>query len=90
VVRVQEKIRVIRHVTEHRVVAVLEIVSPGNKASRSAMAVFVRKAQDPIAAGAHLDLVGLFPPTPRDPEGIHALVWGDDDNLDYRFDPKNH
>src|SRR5262245_39610551 len=52
----------IRHVSEHRVVAVLEIVSPGNKSSRSAMTAFVRKGQDLLAAGVHLSLVDLFPP----------------------------
>ena len=77
----------IRHISEHRVVAVLEIISPGNKASRSAMTVFVRKAQDLIAAGVHLDFVDLFPPTPRDPEGLHPVVWGDDDADTYHFDP---
>lgn len=77
----------IRHVSEHRVVAVFEIVSPGNKTSRSAMTVFVRKAQDLLSAGVHLDLVDLFPPTPRDPEGIHAVVWGEDDADIFRFDP---
>lgn len=76
----------IRHVSQHRVVAVLEIVSPGSKASRTAMTAFVRKGQDLLAAGVHLSLVDLFPPTPRDPQGIHWEVWGDDDGDTFRFD----
>jgi hypothetical protein len=77
----------IRHVSEHRVVAVLEIVSPGNKASRSALVAFAQKAQDLLAAGVHLALVDLFPPTPRDPGGIHKIIWEDDDYDTFPFDP---
>ncbi len=78
----------IRHVSEHRVVAVLEIVSPGNKDSKSAMAAFVRKAQDLLSAGVHLSLVDVFPPTSRDPEGIHPVVWGEDDGDTFHFNPR--
>src|SRR5206468_548871 len=74
-------------VSEHRVVAVLEILSPGNKSSKSTLTTFVRKAQDLISAGVHLDLVDLFPPTSRDPEGIHSVVWGEDEADVFRFDP---
>jgi hypothetical protein len=76
----------IRHVSEHRVVAVLEIMSPGNKAGRGALNAFVRKAQDLITAGIHLGIVDVFPPTPRDPEGIHPLVWDVEDS-EFQFDP---
>jgi hypothetical protein len=83
---VKKKAVTIRHVSEHRVVAVLEILSPGNKSDRAALADFVRKARDFLAAGIHLGLIDLFPPTSRDPEGIHPLVWGEDDGI-FRFDP---
>ncbi len=83
----KKKAVTIRHVSEHRVVAVLEIVSPGNKDSRSGLNSFVRKAQDLLAAGVHLSLVDLFPPTPRDPEGIHPVVWGEDDGDTFHCDP---
>jgi hypothetical protein len=83
----RKKSVVVRHVSEHRVVAVFEIVSPGNKESRSALAAFVRKAQDLLARGVHLALVDLFPPTRRDPAGIHAAVWGEDDVATFQFDP---
>lgn len=69
---------VIRHVSNHRIVAMIEIVSPGNKGSQTALNVFVRKAQEALAAGVHLSLVDLFPPGPRDPLGIHQAVWGED------------
>ena len=68
---------VIRHASGHDVVAMLEIVSSGNKSSQRRLNAFVRKANETLAAGIHLLIVDLFPPTPRDPEGIHRLIWED-------------
>jgi hypothetical protein len=57
------------------VVAVIEIVSPGNKDSRHAIKAFTDKAVDFLRAGVNLVVVDLFPPTPRDPAGIHQAIW---------------
>jgi hypothetical protein len=57
------------------VVAVLEVVSPGNKGSRHAIQAFARKAVALLQAGIHLLVVDLFPPSPRDPQGIHKVIW---------------
>jgi hypothetical protein len=62
---------------QHRhgeVVAVIEIVSPGNKNNRNALRAFVRKASDLIWQGIHLLVVDLFPPSDRDPQGIHKAI----------------
>jgi len=65
---------VIRH-GRGKVVAVIEIVSPGNKDSRNAIRTFVEKAADILNQGVNLLVVDLFPPTPRDPQGIHKAIW---------------
>jgi hypothetical protein len=83
----RKKAVVVRHVSEHRPVAVLEIVSPGNKDSRTSLVDFVDKTRNLLAAGVHVSLVDLFPPTRRDPQGIHPEVWGEDEGHEYRFDP---
>jgi hypothetical protein len=57
------------------VVAIIEIVSAGNKASRAMFRAFVEKAADIINQGVNLLVVDLFPPTPRDPQGIHQAIW---------------
>jgi hypothetical protein len=49
--------------------------------------MFVQKAHDLLDAGVHLSLVDLFPPSPRDPEGIHPVIWGDDAGNTFHFDP---
>jgi hypothetical protein len=56
-------------------VAVIEIVSPGNKDSRNALAAFLRKTTELISRGVHLLVVDLFPPNPRAPDGIHKPIW---------------
>jgi hypothetical protein len=61
------------------VVAVIEVVSPGNKASQVEFRKFVGKAQDLIERGIHLLIVDLLPPGRRDPQGIHPEIWSDPD-----------
>jgi hypothetical protein len=65
----------VRHVSGDRIVAMLEIVSPGNKASRHAFRAFVVKACELLEHRVHLLIVDPFPPGPRDPNGIHAAIW---------------
>jgi hypothetical protein len=57
------------------VVAFIEVVSPGNKDSRHAIRGFARKAVALLYAGVHLLVVDLFPPSRRDPQGIHKVIW---------------
>jgi hypothetical protein len=65
---------VIRH-GRGKVVAIIEILSPGNKDSRAALRSFVEKAADILNQGVNLLVVDLFPPTARDPQGIHKAIW---------------
>lgn len=58
-----------------RVIAVIEIVSPGNKASRHALRSFVEKAEELLRAGISLLIVDVFEPSSRDPQGIHKAIW---------------
>src|SRR5437762_3867967 len=57
------------------IVSVLELVSPGNKDSRHALHAFVGKSVALLQHGIHLSVIDLFPPTPRDPQGIHKAIW---------------
>jgi hypothetical protein len=73
----------IHHASDHRVVAVIEIVSPGNKNNRHGLRTFVGKALELLKSGIHLLIVDLFPPGPRDPQGIHKAIW--DELIDNHF-----
>ena len=65
---------VVRHPLGH-VVAIIEVVSPGNTDSKHAIRSFTAKACDFLRNGINLVVIDLFPPTPRDPEGIHQAIW---------------
>jgi hypothetical protein len=58
-----------------QVVAIVEIVSPGNKASKNELRTFVEKTANLIMQGIHLLVIDLFPPSKRDPQGIHKAIW---------------
>ena len=77
-----------RVVVRHRhgeVVAVIEIVSPGNKATASECRSFVTKAADLIVQEVNLLVVDLFPPGKHDPLRLHEAIWeeiaGEDDEV---------
>ncbi len=57
----------IRHVSGHKVVALLEIVSPTNKDRPSHVEEFVAKTVTARAQGVHVVLVDLLPPGKHDP-----------------------
>ncbi len=71
---VKAKAIVVRHSSDHRLIAVIEIVSPGNKNSRNGLRSFVRKSVEMLYGGIHLLIVDLFPPGPRDPQGVPKAV----------------
>lgn len=68
-----------------RIVAVIEIVSPGNKDSRASLRNFVEKAVDLLQQGIHLLIIDVFPPSLRDPFGIHKAIWDEIHEEDFQF-----
>ena len=75
---------VVRHVSGDHVVAIIEVVSPGNKSSQNALRKFVEKAAGALFQGYHLLILDLIPPGPRDPEGIHGAIWEEIEDDSYR------
>jgi Protein of unknown function (DUF4058) len=65
----------IRHSSGDRIVAIVEIVSLGNKSSRREVDRFVQKAHDTLERGQHLLIVDLHPPTTLVPDGFYPLIW---------------
>jgi len=78
---------VIRHTSDHRIIAMVEIVSPGNKSARHALRRFTNKAMQILRSGIHLVIVDLFPPSVRDPEGIHKAIWDELIDNDFTLPP---
>ena len=70
------------------VVAIIEIVSPGNKNSNSGIRKFVEKTADFMEQGVHMLVVDLFPPTSRDPHGLQQTICEEiEDGLKFELDP---
>jgi hypothetical protein len=64
----------VRHVSGHRLVALVEIVSPSNKDRRDSVAAFIDKVASALRAGVNVLVADLFPPGPHDPEGMHGAL----------------
>jgi len=73
----------VRHVSGDRIVAVAEIVSPGNKAGRHALQAFVDKAAELLDKRVHLLILDLHPPGSFDSQGIHGAIWPYITGVDY-------
>ncbi len=73
--RRKQNVVAVRHVSGDRLVAIVEIVSPGNKSSQAVFHKFVEKAVELLSQDIHLLVLDLIAPTRRDPHGIHGAIW---------------
>jgi len=64
----------IRHVSGHRLIALLEILSPANKDRAQSIEEFADKVESALQVGVHVVLVDLFPPGTHDPHGMHDVI----------------
>jgi hypothetical protein len=75
----------VRHVSDDHVVAIVEIVSPGNKNAKQPLRAFVRKSTKLLDRQIHLLILDLHPPSRRDPQGIHGVIWKEMTGRPYRL-----
>jgi uncharacterized protein DUF4058 len=75
--RRKQNVVAVRHVTGDRIIAMIEVVSQGNKSSAHALRSFLQKTSELLSQGIHLLILDLYPPGPRDPSGIHGAIWSD-------------
>lgn len=87
--RRKQKSVTVRHVSGDRIVAMVEIVSPGNKAARNPLRAFVAKAAELLDQQIHLLILDLLPPGRRDPDGIHGEIWQEVAGQEYTA-PSDH
>jgi hypothetical protein len=73
--RMLQKTIAIRHVSDHRVVALIEIISRANKDRPETVAEFADKAEAVLTADINLLVVDLFPAGRHDPNGMHGAIW---------------
>jgi hypothetical protein len=73
--RRKQNVVAVRHISDDRLIAIVEIVSKGNKLGRKAFEDFVRKAGAFLSHHVHLLILDLQSTTPRNPQGIHGAIW---------------
>jgi hypothetical protein len=73
----------IRHVSGHRLIAMVEIVSPANKDRLESVEDFAAKTVEALDLGVHVLLLDLLPPGRHDPRGLHGAVWNQFDEAPY-------
>jgi hypothetical protein len=73
--RMARRTLAIRHRSGRRLVAMVEIVSPGNKDGRQHVEQFVDKAVAALQHGIHLLVVDLLPASPEAAAGMHGAIW---------------
>jgi hypothetical protein len=65
----------VRQESDDRIVAWIEIVSPGDKRTPEMLRSLVVRLSDAMAAGCHLLVIDLHPPGRQDPLAIHREFW---------------
>jgi hypothetical protein len=65
----------VRHRNGDRVIAHIEIVSPGNKDSVRRVEEFIEKLAKDLESGTHLLVIDVLPPSNAAPRGVHAAFW---------------
>lgn len=73
--RRQCKTLAIRHVSGHRLVAILEVVSPANKDRPAHVDEFVDKVEDALWHGIHVLVADLVRPGKHDPHVVPWQIW---------------
>jgi hypothetical protein len=71
---VRRRTLAIRHVSGHRLVAMIEIVSPANKDRQGSLDDFADKVLSALSVGVHVLVVDLSPPGRWDPRGMHGAI----------------
>ena len=69
----------VRHQSGDRTVALIDVVSQGNKHSAAEMRRFFEKIDSALDVGIHCLVIDVHPPGRFDPQGLHAAFW------DYAF-----
>lgn len=79
---------VVRHVSGDRVVAMVEIVSLGNKNHRHAFSAFISKILQLLEQRVHLLLIDIIPFQQSHREGLHQAIWSQiEDEVDFTPPP---
>jgi hypothetical protein len=72
--RTRRRTLAIRHVSGHRLVALLEVISPSNKDRERSVNEFADKVAAALELGVHVLMIDVLPPGRWDPRGMHGAI----------------
>jgi len=75
----------IRHVSGHRLIALIEIASPANKDRLESVEDFAAKTVEALELGVHVLLIDILVPSRHDPRGLLGTVWNQFDDAPYEL-----
>ena len=75
--RTRRRTLTVRHTSGHRIIALVEVVSPGNRNTRRGLSEFVGKIGAALRTRIHVTVADVFPPGRLDPNGLHAAICAD-------------
>jgi hypothetical protein len=73
----------IRHISGHRLIALVEIGSPANEDRPESVEVFVTKTVEALDLGVNVLLIDILLPGRHDPSGLHGAMWNEFDEEPY-------
>jgi hypothetical protein len=65
----------VRHSSDDSLVAIVELISPGNKDARNRFGDLINKIRQFLDERIHMLILDPFPPGAADPNGIHDAIW---------------
>ena len=77
----------IRHISGHRLIALVEIASQANEDRPESVEVFVAKTVEALDLGVHVLLIDILLPGRHDPRGLHGAIWNEFDEAPYDLPP---
>lgn len=83
--RQRQRSLALRHASGHRLVCLVEIVSPANKDRLEHVKDFVAKVVEALDLGVHVMVLDLLPPGRHDPRGLHGAIWSHFDETPYNL-----
>ncbi len=71
----KKNIVVVHRASDDRIMAIIELISPGNKTTSAGVKRLIEKVTGLIHEGIHVLLVDVLPGTAHAPESLHESIW---------------
>jgi hypothetical protein len=74
---------VVRRSSDHTAVAVVDVVSAGDRATAASVRAITDRLTGVLRHGVNVLLCDVLPPGPHDPHGLHSSIWAEVTDSDF-------